>query len=485
MPLVATIAHSVCTNGLEACRKGVVATRHGEHPRVLLAVVVPFREAVAFGGSGHEGHRVAERVHAVASGCASRRGTSGVDGHRAAHTEHVVGAYVEHGGVRHVEGIGGVAACAAGGGVQGAEGIVAVAVAAPAPVEMEHIVVVIAVAHKAVATRGVASVIQNRPLQAQLGTQHGTVRGGVIAARGQHHNVGSILEVIHQGAHRRRVVGAVVEGAAATLGADIIIHLYSHSHVVHQLRHSVDLGLAARTVQFVGHDAPVIVCGAEIGILRAIAYVAVACHIAVAAIAGGGVVPIFHDLRRCRSHTAGHHILSVYRVVGAHGVVVGALVPRGGEQRGNLRGQARLRSHAAEQPRPLFFHSTLRAVGIPIRTLYPVTFNLILIPLEPAAQVRRHILGSEGSGERVGQYGTRTVVGGHQHKALGRIENIETAERRSHLLQFRNRAMALGRHKVRGNPARSVHIDGLGRSSEKRRHRKQQYYYILSHKTHI
>ena len=120
---------------------------------------------------------------------------------------------------------------------------------------------------------------------------------------------------------------AVGGGPAASRGRQSIVHLNSHAHMVHQLRHRVHLDAAASRGQLCRHVAPIVYRGAEVGAQRPIG----GMRIGVGAIARSGMIPVLHYLCCGSGHASRHGVCST-RVLGTHVVIIGGLVPRGAQQ---------------------------------------------------------------------------------------------------------------------------------------------------------
>ena len=127
--------------------------------------------------------------------------------------------------------------------------------------------------------------------------------------------------------------------------------------MVHQRRHGIDFCIAARTRQSIGHIVPLVGGGAEvgreviIGVLDIIDYTVTI--IREAAIALGGVVMVFHHLRRGGRHTARNGTIIVATIGGAETIVERRLVPGGGHQGGHGTAEGRQRHRTTLQHAPL------------------------------------------------------------------------------------------------------------------------------------
>ena len=364
-----------------------------------------------------------------------------------------------------VERIGGCGAGAATAEGQVVERVIAVIIATPAPVEVELCLgSVIAVANEAVAASAVEARVEHRTRSVDFildvifpyGVGH-----TVVVAIESFNRVGIAKEEM-QGVLRRGNLGIAVAivGHLSATGFHTIVHLDGHTAMVHQCRHCVDLSRGAAAREGVGHLRPLVGGGSEVDAEGTI----VVLHIAVAASALAGVVPIFHHLGHSGSHTAGHGAFMLHIVIGTEVVVVGALIPRGGEHGGDSRQGHRvsLRGGAVELP-------ALGSVRIDNAIVaHPV--NLLLVGRQPVAHLGIDILRS-GIAERVGQHRLHAVVGSHNDEALGAvgedIESVKLAADEGHRTIHGSHTLVavripeIGRHLAGG---RLIH--GLGNSSK-------------------
>ena len=355
---------------------------------------------------------------------------------------------------------------------------------------MEEAAVVITVADEAVSARVVATGIEHRPVVVELVAQHGQpLRLGEILIVHMVH-VASVFEVVAQ-----RVLGTadggrakiddaaggfiIVVGAAAAFGQHVIVHLDSHPNMVHQGGHRRFLSRGCRRDKAVGHAAPSIGSGAEIGAQGAISGMGVG----VGAIAGSGMVPVFHYLSRRRGHTAGHRPFGVVAVVGAEVVVIRVLIPTGGEKRGYRCEERQLGSHAVVEHVPLSPQRGLsggavggEAVGRQVL----IEPNLGFAVVEPPADVGGHSFHREDLGGGKAQDGHHTVVARHQYKApsVGADEGIEftIGHGGRDVGQF-HLSRPIHFQIVGCNPARLLHVDGVGlcHSHPHSNHQDKQY----------
>ena len=485
------VAHRIGGDGGIRGGEAVAAAVGHQVARVVAVAVVPAVEAVAVGSRGHNHHSVAVSIgaalravvvvaaahhhHRSAAGRASlhRGGDRGIAGGAPRRVgtqanEHivveVVGAHVGTG--------------AAAGRLQAADGIVVVKVSTPAPVDMEVAAVVIAVKHKAVSTRLVAALVEQRTALVKLGAQALAVIVVAVVVTAHHGHIGAVLEILHQRMLRRRTHRAAVH-VVRTAGFRTVGHLVGNADVVHQGGHGVDLCRRACRRQGVGHLRPLVGRGAEVGrkvvvsVLRAVHVTAAA--VGVAAVARGGVVVVLHHLRRGRGHTARHRARCLAAVGGAQGVVVGALVPRGGQQRSHGSGQHRLRGRAVHQALPLLGQDARLAAGLGARGIHlrdrlhmglPPAY-LFVVALQEATHMLRHALGLEAVDGAVGQHGLHTVVAADEHEApLRGCKDIELRKRSllRNILQRSNILHALRLHPVLRHSTRHILRHRVGHS---------------------
>ena len=244
--------------------------------------------------------------------------------------------------------------------------------------------------------------------------------------------------------------------------------------MVHQLRHRVNLRRAAHRGQRVGHLVPRIAGAAEVGRQPAVVLVAVRRLVAVASVARCRVVPVLHNLRRCRGYAASHHPLAVCVVVGALVVVQRTLVPRRRQQGTDGGGQRWLRCHSAQQLLPLLGHRSLCPLTILLfdaLTLW-LTHRLFdrldacLIVLQPPPHVGRHRVGTESARKRIAQYRPHAVVCCHQYEAPVRcVEDIEPGELCPHQLVCSHRVVTHSRQVGHTHLAGVVYVDRFGPSA--------------------
>ena len=283
---------------------------------------------------------------------------------------------------------------------------------------MEVGVAVVAVADEAVAAAVAGTAIDDGPAGVQVVHQH-LLPLQVAVAR-------------HIVALQRVVIAEVVEegtfgcvpachasdgGGAAARGT--IVHLDSHSAVVHQGGHGVDFSRRAGRGEMDRHVGPVVGRGAEVGTLRAIVIVGVA----VAAGALHGPVPVLHQLGHGGGHAARHRTFVGSAVVGAQVVVAGRLVPACRHQ-GSHHAMGRHLAVAVQQATPL---------GVARQAPLAAPDYLTLVFPQPAVHMGRDALHTEVVLVRVGQDGTGAVVARHQHKPLAAAcpldaEDIEGGE---------------------------------------------------------
>ena len=247
---------------------------------------------------------------------------------RRAHRHHTVGLNTHEDTLAVVEGVAVVAASARTARIQGVVGKVAVVCAAPAPVDVEQPVVVVAVNDESVAASIAVTGLQNGPPGIKIG---GNDRNPVGIR-------GVILKITVKGVLvteiGRQSSFAAGHGPPTGTGMDIratavnpVVHLHGHTHMVHQRGHGVHLRGTAAVGERVGHVIPVVGRGTEIR--RLIAEVVVG--VAVAAHTRRRPVPVLHNLGGgcCRAPCDS---MMACRV-GTEVVVNGVLVPSGGQHR--------------------------------------------------------------------------------------------------------------------------------------------------------
>ena len=281
----------------------------------------------------------------------------------------------------------------------------------------------------------------------------------------------------------------MVVGAAAALCAHVVAHVRGHTDVVYQRCHGVNLGLAACRGQRVGHGEPLVVGVAEVGREHAVADASVVADVGVGAVARGGMVPVFHYLRRRRGHAARHGQLTVDGVVGAVGVVVRALVPGGRQHGRHVRRQRLLGGHALLQQAPLGGHGGGHGVAVgsalgAVLDGFGTAGYLAVVALKPRPDVGGHRLGTEDARRRVAQHGAHAVVGGDKHEAAARgIEDIHPGEGGRHSLQLHIAGSAFQRQPVGTHPAGTLRVDRIGHGTPRRhngnKRQKEPLRYVL------
>ena len=206
-------------------------------------------------------------------------------------------------------------------------------------------------------------------------------------------------------------------GTAAASGAGAVVHFHSHTDVVHQGRHGVDLRGAAARGERRGHVGPVIGGGAEVGTLGAIR----AMRVGVRTITNRGMVPEFHHLSGGGGHTSGHRLGRVGVVVRAEVVVVRALVPCGGHQRVD-RGRERRVGHPAVQQAVPLFANIGRTAELLLSVVLTVEGDLFVVHLHPVFHVGGNLLRDKRVGQRVTQDGHHAVVSRDKDESLALVE---------------------------------------------------------------
>ena len=413
LALVAAIGESIAIEALELCGEVVVATVGGEYAGTYIASILPPGKAVAFRGRREQGYCVAK---VVGTGTAYRAAATASGRHRdgAADTEGAtVGFDTDQGCIVHIVGARGIAADATHTGIERADGKVAVMAATPAPIEVELVAIVVAVANEGMAAVSVATRVKNRATRVELGTQKGTPPVRRVVLQPDRGHGGLVLEVFHQGRLGRCAETARVVERGGTAAAAAIVHLHRYTDVVHQRGHSGFLGIGGGGSERDGHVVPIVGCRAKVGTQLP----RTGMVVAVRAVACRGVVPELHELCRGGGHAARRGAVDADS--GALQVVRVALVPGGSNQRGDC----------IVYPRKVggILHN-LPAGG----WLIVGTENLLerayltLIILVPRRHILRHVLGYKTAGRRVAEDGDGHIVGRDQNKArLTEGEDIE------------------------------------------------------------
>ncbi len=389
------------------------------------------------------------------------------------------------------------AACAATAGSQCPHGEVAVVGAAPAPVDIELVLRVIAVEHKAVAA-GARTRIENGAALVKLCTEICRILLVVVVVTPVCHHVGSVLEILHQrglrgGMSADVTENVVVSSSTAAIDSKVVVHLVGHAQMIHQRGDSVNLAFAAGGSQRGGHRVPLVCGGAKVSRLHAKFHINVLMIIAVAAVARGRIVPVLHHLRRGCGDTAGHHAM-VTRIlfllaIGAEIVVNGILVPSSAQQRTHRRANRRQRHLATHQPAPLLCHlETPLHQLVPGLRLFPfLETYFLLIAFEPDAHMLGHSLGVETARQRPAQHRNSTVVTAHQDKtALGSSKDIKLRER-SLCRYIRQLCRFLHTHRphisVGHSPRRrGIHRTGLGHTAQQQHKRQKKQHFLHYYK---
>ena len=335
------------------------------------------------------------------------------------------GFNVEEGALVVVEGVGGIAARAAGARGEVVDSVEAVAAAAPTPVE-----VVIAGAGGAVEDEGVAAltvvaVVEDGATCRHFGVDVGSpfgFGGEVVAGDGE--DGGVVFEVLDESVFGAGGVGTVPGGSVSAAGG-AIVHVHGDAAMVGDGGEGGSLFGGGGHADTVGHARPVVGGVGEVGGEGAVVFVG----IGVGAGAAGGVTPEFHDLCHCGGDASHDGAEATFLVVGAEVVVGRALVPGGGEERTD--GVAR----SGEE------RSTGGGEGLPGaddggRGLPHLggCGDLRIIATEPIAELAVELLGQRGV-EGVAEDGLDTVVGGEDNEAgLAVDEEVEMLQFVDHQL---------------------------------------------------
>ena len=260
------VSNSVAAADRHSIGREAIGAAGGENlARVERTSVAPAIETVAFGQRGLKNDSVAKTIagtgitagtvinrHAAASRCTRHRcGDCG----STAGAPRRIGAYAHESNVVKVERIGSVAAGTALTRVQSPHGIVAILITAPAPVDIEQAVVVVATNHETVSTDNIAAGIEYRALLVKLIAQQSAIGSIVVKAALHSGHVGTVLEIACQrllrGSSARVYCAGIIVLRTALHRA--VIHLIGHADVIHQRRHSVDLCSTAARGKLVGH----------------------------------------------------------------------------------------------------------------------------------------------------------------------------------------------------------------------------------------
>lgn len=240
--------------------------------------------------------------------------------------EATVGLKTEDDALRQIESVGCVAAYAAGGRIQCREGVIAVAIAAPPPVEMEIVVGIVAITHKSMSARGVATRIENGAASRDIVFQilhPGSIGSSVAGGATQRGIVGEVGAKCHIGGGDRLALG----DGDSTTARRVVLHGDRDAAMIHECAHGIELGVGAGTGEGIRHVCPIVLCGTKIG--REVAVWGAV--IRKRALSNGRKVPILHNLSHGSSHTTRDRPT---RSIGrTEDIVVRRLIPSGGEQR--------------------------------------------------------------------------------------------------------------------------------------------------------
>ena len=203
--------------------------------------------------------------------------------------------------------------------------VIAVIEACPAPVEMEHIEIVIAIKHvcmTAIGTRG--SIIHGHSCIKVFNQVFFPLERVILITVLQ---VGAISEIVTQGWTYILRIGTTSIGTIA--------HFDTHACMVFQQSRGIHFCLRAGKIEEVGHQLKTIGCLTEIGLLPAIVAVIAVGIIAMTALTMTRPFPITHDLTHGVGHTTRLAMTTVdgIGVFGSHVVVKVGLVPDGRQQR--------------------------------------------------------------------------------------------------------------------------------------------------------
>ena len=311
---------------------------------------------------------------------------------------------------------------------KGVKLIVTVARTAPTPVEMEIVVRVITIADEAMAVtcfvilRVVATdtIVHDRPLCIQFLLEHRnpfifgprahTIRRRAIA--GITFDGRSIIaEELRQRSLRAhvamfRVHAIPIDGIGTTTAFRVgaVLHINRHAAVVHQRGHSCLLSRGRTTRIAVCHVLPIVGRSPEInGIFGSADIDGMGTDTLL------GPLPVFHNLRHGRSHTADVGVLAAFfRAEVPVGVI---LVPCGLDKRSH-NGRSRQAVSTRTETSPFAFHflgsrCVLRCMG-----------DLLVITAQPMLQVRRHVIGIERTRLGVREDRTHHIVRRNHHPSF-------------------------------------------------------------------
>lgn len=276
---------------------------------------------------------------------------------------------------------------------------------------MEIVVLVVAVAYEGVSTVVAGTAIIHRSVGVELGFQR--IHPGSFPALVLKGAAG-VAEIIVHGARHILAVGSA--------GTRTVHHVDAHPAVIQQLSYFAHLVVGAVAVEVVGHQVVVVGGFTEIGVLGAIIGIAiggVVGHVGVVAMALGRPLPVAHDLSHGGSHTTGDG--SVVARSGTELVVVGTLVPGGGEQGADDHLAARSSGDVGEQLLPGLLHG---GVGAGAGTGGDVAHRNT-VGIEPGGHVGGNVIRIEMPCGAVAEDRQHAVVGGHHHKAAAlAVEDI-------------------------------------------------------------
>ena len=196
--------------------------------------------------------------------------------------------------------------------------IPAVGAATPAEVEVEHVVVVVAIANESVATAVLTAAVIHRPAHVELFAHHGLpfLKLEVVATK-LHYSIAIVEIVVHHTRNGTR-------SAPAAIGA--IAHVDGHAAMKAQRTRGQFLDLRRVGVQHIGHIIPVVSRTAKVGADLTI----VVMIVAMAAYALDGIGPKTHQLRHGRCQATHIGVATRTRGVGRTETIVGiVLVPFG------------------------------------------------------------------------------------------------------------------------------------------------------------
>ena len=292
-------------------------------------------------------------------------------------------------------------------GSNGTDLKIAIVAAAPAKVEMEEVVGIIAVAYKSVPTTVPKKSSISRIING----------AGLVQLFFQHHNPNAVIFLFDY------LCVIPVLGDKGSAGSQTIRtafvgtvgHICSHTAIAYQSGHRIHLFIRRIPVKLVGHQ--VIAVGGVFVINEKITVIAIGISVRTQTV--GRIFVVFDNLRHSCGHATGNGLVVVF--TRTQRIVPRTLVPRGGEQRRHSAGIAAAhRLTSFHQFRP--FRAYIGCCG-KIVLLYES--NLVGIALQPCSTVGGDVLRVETSVGGIAQHGFHCVVGGNDDEAAAYVIDIE------------------------------------------------------------